>query len=70
MTKGTLHHPPEEYDAQIIRTIPYYEEFIMETINLLRSMDRQPRLWLDTGCGTGKIVAVALDSRSDSVRVS
>ena len=61
MTDGTLYHLPDDYDVQINRTIPYYAEFIKETINLLLSMESPPKLWLDTGCGTGKIVTMALD---------
>jgi tRNA (cmo5U34)-methyltransferase len=58
---GSLPHLPGDYDVQINRTIPYYEQFIKETINLLMSMERPPALWLDTGCGTGTIVRAALD---------
>jgi tRNA (cmo5U34)-methyltransferase len=58
---GALYHPPEDYDVQIDRTIPHYRLFISETINLLRSLEEPPRLWLDTGCGTGAIVRTALD---------
>ena len=54
-------HLPDDYDVQINRTIPYYGQFINETINLLLSMDSPPVLWLDTGCGTGTIVRAALD---------
>lgn len=54
-------HLPGDYDVQINRTIPYYKQFIEETINLLLSLDRPPALWLDTGCGTGTLVRTALD---------
>ncbi len=54
-------HPPEDYDAQIVRTIPYLDLMHQETINLASSLDRPPTLWLDTGCGTGTLVRTALD---------
>jgi tRNA (cmo5U34)-methyltransferase len=60
MTRGPP-HLPGDYDAQIVRTIPYYGQFIEETINVLLSLDREPSLWLDTGCGTGTVVRAALD---------
>jgi tRNA (cmo5U34)-methyltransferase len=60
MADKTLFPPPDEYDVQVKRTIPYYEDFINETIELLLSLDRPPELWLDTGCGTGKMVETAL----------
>jgi tRNA (cmo5U34)-methyltransferase len=66
MTGGSLPHLPKDYDVQINRTIPYYDQFIGETINLLLSMDRPPTLWLDTGCGTGTIVRAALDIFPDT----
>ena len=61
MTEVKLPHLPEDYDVQINRTIPYYESFIKETINLLLARETPPKLWLDTGCGTGKIVREALN---------
>jgi tRNA (cmo5U34)-methyltransferase len=54
-------HFPEDYDAQIKRTIPYYEQINKETINLILSMDRHPSIWLDTGCGTGTLVSQATE---------
>jgi tRNA (cmo5U34)-methyltransferase len=54
-------HMSTSYDAQIRKTIPYYEFFHKETISLVQSIVRSPRLWLDTGCGTGNLVVKALD---------
>ena len=54
-------HRAEEYDAQIEATIPYYRCFHRETIDLVRSVHPAPARWLDTGCGTGNLVAAALD---------
>jgi tRNA (cmo5U34)-methyltransferase len=48
------------YDQQIHSTIPYYDSFHEETINLIKAMHLMPRRWLDTGCGTGTFAQKAL----------
>jgi len=53
---NTTAHPSTAYDAQVRNTIPYYETFHQETINLLMARPQPPRRWLDTGCGTGTLV--------------
>jgi tRNA (cmo5U34)-methyltransferase len=53
-------HLASAYDSQVYDTIPYYDSFHQETINLLKAMHVQPRVWLDTGCGTGTLVHKAL----------
>ncbi|MCX5996655.1 MAG: class I SAM-dependent methyltransferase [Chloroflexi bacterium] len=47
------------YDSHITVTIPYYQTFNLEIINLVRATGRDPVLWLDTGCGTGNLVSHA-----------
>jgi tRNA (cmo5U34)-methyltransferase len=47
------------YDSQVKNTIPYYDCFHQETILLVRAMKIEPRVWLDTGCGTGTLVEKA-----------
>ena len=47
------------YDSHITATIPYYDAFNVEIINLVRATGREPVLWLDTGCGTGNLVSRA-----------
>jgi len=54
-------HISNEYDSQICKTIPYYNHFHEETINLIDSMNIEPNIWLDTGCGTGTLVEKALE---------
>lgn len=49
-------HLSKEYDSKIHSTIPYYENLHQEIINLIKSMDIEPNIWLDTGCGTGTFV--------------
>lgn len=54
-------HSSKDYDAQIHDTIPYYESFHTETLNLIKTISKEPKIWLDTGCGTGTLVQKALD---------
>ena len=53
-------HLSEYYDSQIRSTIPYYECFHKETINFIKSAKNNPKIWLDTGCGTGFLVKQAI----------
>jgi tRNA (cmo5U34)-methyltransferase len=48
------------YDEQVRRTIPYYNVFHEETFNLIKALRLEPKLWLDTGCGTGTLAQKAL----------
>ena len=54
-------HTSKSYDAEIRGTIPYYDSFHNETINLIKRIAKRPQLWIDTGCGTGNLVVKALD---------
>jgi tRNA (cmo5U34)-methyltransferase len=53
-------HKSEDYDLEIIDTIPYYDSFHDETLKLIRTILTEPDIWLDTGCGTGTLVQKAL----------
>jgi tRNA (cmo5U34)-methyltransferase len=54
-------HLPEDYDARISYVLPYYSCFHQETINFVKSLASSPRIWLDTGCGTGSLVNKAIE---------
>jgi Methylase involved in ubiquinone/menaquinone biosynthesis len=54
-------HLSSNYDEQVRNTIPYYDCFHIETIHLIKSTSTYPRIWLDTGCGTGSLIERALD---------
>ncbi len=54
-------HRTEDYDDQIVDTIPYYESFHKESLKLVKTLLNEPQIWLDTGCGTGKLVQKAFD---------
>lgn len=49
-----------DYDSSVFRTVPYYEQFYAETITLVKVMRPDVTVWLDTGCGTGGMVARAI----------
>lgn len=58
---NTTPHLSAEYDLQILNTIPHYELFHASAINIVKVMDNEPELWLDTGAGTGTMVRKCLD---------
>jgi tRNA (cmo5U34)-methyltransferase len=47
------------YDANVHKTIPRYTVFHEETIALVSAAGSAPSQWLDTGCGTGRLIAEA-----------
>lgn len=51
-----------EYDKKIKQTLPYYEDFYAQTIELVKTACGQKVSWLDVGCGTGKMGRAAFDS--------
>ncbi len=53
-------HPAAQYDAEVRKVIPYYDAIHTETIDLVRAIVGEPAVWLDTGAGTGALVARAL----------
>lgn len=61
MNDNKTAHNAGEYDGKIRVTIPNYERFHSETIDLVKSINPSPEKWLDTGCGTGTFVLSALD---------
>jgi len=44
------------YNGHIAETIPYYQAFNLEIINFVKALGKEPAVWLDTGCGTGKLI--------------
>ncbi len=60
LTDNSTPHASSEYDAQIPKTIPCYDRFHEETMDLVETWIPQPKIWLDTGCGTGSLVLKCL----------
>ncbi|MDQ2087999.1 class I SAM-dependent methyltransferase [Herbivorax sp. ANBcel31] len=61
MSNNSTPHVSKAYDSQVRKTIPYYDLFLKETIDIVDTINPNPDLWLDTGCGTGNMVELALD---------
>jgi tRNA (cmo5U34)-methyltransferase len=57
---NTTPHSAVEYDKSVRQTIPYYEIIQSETVDLVRTIKPEVNCWLDTGCGTGYLVEIAL----------
>lgn len=48
-----------EYDKKIKQTLPYYDEFYKQIIDLIEIFQKSAVRWLDIGCGTGKMGSFA-----------
>jgi tRNA (cmo5U34)-methyltransferase len=60
MNDNSTPYKAAEYDAEILRTVPFYCQFHTETIDLVRTLLPEVSVWLDTGCGTGYLAEQAL----------
>ena len=59
---NTTPYKASEYDRNVRRTIPFYETMHRETIDLVRTVRADVTCWLDTGCGTGHLIELALSA--------
>jgi tRNA (cmo5U34)-methyltransferase len=68
MTKkdNSTPYQSELYDNHVVDTLPYYESYHQETINLIKALSLKVELWLDTGCGTGSLVKNAIPEFPDT----
>ncbi len=55
-------HPSGVYDVQVRKTIPFYDRFTEETVDLVRAYAPECPVWLDTGAGTGNLVEKAYEA--------
>lgn len=53
-----------EYDTEIERTLPFYEEFYRQVVDVAYSYKPDLSTWLDVGCGTGKMAAVLFEQKA------
>lgn len=51
-----------EYDRKIKQTLPYYDEFYKQVIELVKTFHYNGIRWLDVGCGTGKMGSIAFEN--------
>ena len=62
-------HLANEYNAKIETTVPWYNFFHTETIDLVKTINPNPTSWLDTGCGTGTFAAKVLESFHSKIKL-
>ncbi|MDE6595812.1 MAG: class I SAM-dependent methyltransferase [Oscillospiraceae bacterium] len=44
----------DDYDSEILRTVPFYNELYRQIAETAKAFGNKPLSWLDIGCGTGK----------------
>jgi tRNA (cmo5U34)-methyltransferase len=52
-------HKAEQYDVDVRKTVPFFDLFYEQTIDLVKSTKPDVKVWLDTGCGAGSLVSEA-----------
>ena len=57
---NTTPHKAAEYDKAVRQTIPFYEAIQSQVVDLVRTIKPEASCWLDTGCGTGYLVEIAV----------
>lgn len=62
MMDNTSAFHASEYDEKIKMTLPYYEEFYKQIIDIVKIQFNKPLRWLDVGCGTGKMAEAVFDT--------
>ena len=50
-----------DYDSRVSSVLPYYTEFHLQILDLVKTLHKDRIRWLDTGCGTGSLAKKALD---------
>ena len=50
------------YDRKIKQTLPYYDVFYEQVIDLVKILKHNAVRWLDIGCGTGKMGSIAFEN--------
>ncbi len=53
-------HKASEYDQKVRQTIPFYDTIHAEVLRLVKLVKPKVKCWVDTGCGTGRLVEQAL----------
>lgn len=59
-------HQALVYDTDVRRTLPHYDLIHEAVLSFIEALPESPRTWLDTGCGTGTLVARALPRFPDT----
>ena len=53
-------HKAADYDVSVRQTIPFYDAIQLQTVDLVLAARPEAECWLDTGCGTGYLVELAI----------
>lgn len=53
-------HKASDYDQKVRQTIPFYDTIHAEVLRLVKLVKPEVESWVDTGCGTGRLVEQAL----------
>jgi tRNA (cmo5U34)-methyltransferase len=48
------------YDREVRTVVPFYDMMMEEVLDVVAALKPAPKVWLDTGCGTGYLVGKAL----------
>lgn len=62
MSANSLAFDVSEYEEKIEKTVPYYNEFYKQIIDIVDTLEVKNIHWLDIGCGAGKMAEVAYKS--------
>lgn len=54
-----------EYNDKVEKTVPYYNEFFKQIIDIVDVLEFKDIDWLDIGCGTGKMAEAAYSIFND-----
>jgi len=54
-------HKASDYDDRVRGTIPFYDTIHAEVLRLAKLIQPRAQCWVDTGCGTGRLVEQALE---------
>lgn len=60
MRDNKTSQPAREYDGNVRKTMPYYDCFHDNAINLVEAYKPEPAAWLDAGGGTGMLLEKAV----------
>jgi len=57
---------PEVYENVVRQMMPFYDVFQAEAVDVVKTVKPDVKQWLDTGCGTGNLVELALKAFPDT----
>jgi tRNA (cmo5U34)-methyltransferase len=59
MADNATPHAAADYEVEVARTIPFHAELLQQAAAVAVAAVPRPKRWLDTGCGPGRLVALA-----------